>query len=79
MFTLCSRASDFVKDGKLSHGAKKQALDIGEQDARQLLTASNEGTPGCEEGIDPDDHHHLGEVMRAKDRIGEKPTHKTAH
>jgi hypothetical protein len=50
-----------------------------EQDARQLLTATNEGMPGAEEGQDPKDHHRLGEVVRAKGAIGASPTHKPAH
>ena len=42
-------------------------------------TASNEGMQGAEEGLDPRDHHRLGEVVRAKDAIGASPTHKPAH
>jgi hypothetical protein len=57
----------------------ERALNIWEQDARQLLTASNEGMPGSEEGTDPNDHHRLGELVRAKDKLGEKPALKTAH
>jgi hypothetical protein len=49
-----------------------------EQDARQLMTASNEGMPGREEGLDPDDHHWIGEIVRAKEALGEKPKHKLA-
>ena len=33
-----------VKDNVLSHDEKKDALNTWEQDERQLLTASNEGT-----------------------------------
>ena len=44
--------TDVVKDSKLSHEDKKDALNTWEQDARQLLTASNEGMPGSEEGLD---------------------------
>jgi hypothetical protein len=47
-----------------------------EQDARQLMTASNEGMPGPKEGLEPQDHHRLGEVVRAKEKIGENPEHK---
>jgi hypothetical protein len=43
------------------------------------LTASNEGMTGGEEGAQPDDHNRLGEVVRAKDKIGEKPGDKPAH
>jgi hypothetical protein len=37
---------DIVKDKGLSHHEKKEALSTLEQDARQLMTASNEGMPG---------------------------------
>jgi hypothetical protein len=40
------------------------------------MTASNEGMPGHEEGREPQDHYRLGEVVRAKDKIGENPNHK---
>jgi hypothetical protein len=73
------KPSDVVNDSKLSDEQKKNALNAWEQDARQLMTASNEGMPGPEEGIDPDDHHGMAEVVRAKDAIGEKPSHKPAH
>jgi hypothetical protein len=63
----------------LSLNEKKKALNTWEQDARQLLTASNEGMTGSEEGAQPDDHNRLGEVVRAKDKIGEKPGDKPAH
>jgi hypothetical protein len=46
---------------------------------RQQLTASNEGMAGSKEGIDPSDHSRLGEIERAKDKIGEKPKHKPSH
>jgi hypothetical protein len=48
---------------------KCDALKIWEQDARQMLTASNEGMPGSEEGIDPSSHHMLGQVERAKAKL----------
>ena len=35
-----------IKDTELSPEEKKKALDVWEQDARQMLTASNEGMPG---------------------------------
>jgi hypothetical protein len=68
-----------VKDRRLSQDEIRKALNTWEQDARQLMTASNEGMPGPEEGLDPDDHHQMGQVVRAKEQIGEKPTHKQAH
>jgi hypothetical protein len=70
---------DVVQDETLSEDEKTKALNTWEQDARQLLTASNEGMTGSEEGTQPDDHSHLGEVFRAKNQVGEKPKHKLAH
>jgi hypothetical protein len=70
---------DITEDPELSAEEKKKALNTWEQDARQLLTASNEGMPGSAEGIDKGDHHQLGQVERAKDKIGEKPKHKPSH
>ena len=63
----------------LSLEEKNNALNSWEQDARQQLTASNEGMAGSKEGIDPSDHSRLGEIERAKDKIGEKPEHKPSH
>ena len=73
------RPKEIIQDKALSHHEKKKALNTWEQDERQLLTASNEGMPGSEEGTRPDDHHRLGEVVRAKDTMGEKPKHKPSH
>jgi hypothetical protein len=73
------KPSDVVSDRSLTKGEKKEALDTWEQDARQLMTASNEGMPGREEGLDPDDHHRMADVVRAKGAIGEKPKQKAAH
>jgi hypothetical protein len=77
--TTFEKPSDVVVDSKLSQDEKKKALNTWEQDARQLMTASNEGMPGPEEGLDPDDHHRMAEVVRAKETLGEKPKHKPAH
>ena len=71
--------ADVVKDRKLSHEEKKTALNTWEQDEHQLLTASNEGMPGSEEGSAKDDHNKLGEVIRAKSKIGQPPKHKPSH
>jgi hypothetical protein len=71
--------SDILKDRQLSSEEKRDALDTWEQDANQLLTASNEGMPGSEEGIDSKDNHQLGAVVRAKDKIGVKPQRKASH
>ena len=73
------KAGDVVADESLSTAEKKKALDTWEQDARQLLTASNEGMPGRHEGIAADDAPKLGEVIRAKADIGEKPKPKPSH
>jgi len=77
--TTFEKPRDVVQDAELSSEEKKEALDTWEQDARQLLTASNEGMPGPDEGRKTNDHHRLGEVVRAKDEIGEKPAHKPSH
>jgi hypothetical protein len=74
-----ANASDIAADETLSPDEKKKALDTWEQDARQLLTASNEGMPGRDEGVSREDAPKLGEVIRAKADIGEKPKPKPAH
>jgi hypothetical protein len=40
------------------------------------MTASNEGMEGDQEGLDQRNSHRLGEVVRAKDKIGAKPKQK---
>jgi hypothetical protein len=70
---------DIVKDADLSAEEKRQALNTWEQDARQMMTASNEGMEGEQEGLDQDDSHRLGEVVRAKAKIGAKPKDKQSH
>jgi hypothetical protein len=70
---------DIVEDEELSFEEKKAALDIWEQDARQLVTASNEGMPGSEEGTEPEDHHRLGEVIRAKKKLSAGLERKDSH
>ena len=77
--THYEKPSDIAQDGALSEEEKTKALNTWEQDARQLMTASNEGMAGSEEGAEPDDHHRLGEVVRAKANIGKKPEHKPGH
>ena len=77
--TFYATPDDIVKDNDLSAEEKKRALNSWEQDARQQLTASNEGMAGNKEGIDPSDRSRLGEIERAKDKIGEKPKHKPSH
>ena len=77
--TYYAAPDDILSDNDLSVEEKIKALDTWEQDARQQLTASNEGMAGSAEGIDPNDRSRLAEIERAKDKIGEKPTHKPAH
>lgn len=60
---------ELIDDDALSREEKLDALRIWEQDARQMLTASNEGMPGSDEGIDPSNHHMLGQVERARDKL----------
>jgi hypothetical protein len=73
------KPKDVVRDAALSHQEKKKALNTWEQDERQLLTASNEGMPGSDEGQRKKEANRLDEVVQAKDRIGEKPKHKPSH
>jgi hypothetical protein len=70
---------DVVQDDALSPQEKKKALNTWEQDERQLLTASNEGMPGSDEGQRKKEANRLDEVVQAKDQIGEKPKHKPSH
>jgi hypothetical protein len=67
---------DVVRAPELDLAEKMKALNTWEQDARQLFTASNEGMPGREEGLEKEDTHQFGEVVRAKDAIGQKPKRK---
>jgi hypothetical protein len=73
------KPKDVVKDVDLSKREKTDALDTWEQEARQLLTASNEGMTGPAEGSDKKDSHRLDEVVKAKQTIGETPNPKPAH
>jgi hypothetical protein len=74
--TFYATPDDIVQDNNLSVEEKKKALNSWEQDARQQLTASSEGMAGSKEGVDPSDRSRLGEIQRAKDKIGDKPKHK---
>ena len=71
------KPSDVVRDADLSRTEKKKALDNLEQDAHQLMTASNEG-------MAPENDHvaerepKLDEVVKAQQRIGERPRNKPA-
>ena len=70
---------DVIHDDALSPQEKRKALNTWEQDERQLLTASNEGMPGSDEGQRKKEANRLDEVVQAKDQIGEKPKHKPSH
>jgi hypothetical protein len=74
-----AKPKQVVKDNALSQDEKKNALNNWEQDEQQLLTASNEGMSGNDEGLRVDGDNRLGEVVRAKGMIGEKPKHKPSH
>jgi hypothetical protein len=73
------KPKEIARDQTLSHDEKTKALNTWEQDERQLLTASNEGMPGIDEGHKSNDDNRLGEVVSAKEKIGEKPKHKPSH
>ena len=73
------KPQDVIQDDALSHQEKKKALNTWEQDERQLLTASNEGMLGSDEGQRKKEANRLDEVVQAKDQIGEKPKHKPSH
>jgi hypothetical protein len=77
--TAFDEPRDVVNDTSLTHQEKKDALDTWEQDARQLMTASNEGMLGRQEGLEPDDHNRMADVVRAKRALGERPQEKSAH
>jgi hypothetical protein len=70
---------EITNDADLSEEEKRQALNTWEQDARQMMTASNEGMEGDDEGLDQSYTHRLGEVVRAKAKMGAKPKHKASH
>jgi len=74
--TQFSCPHDVLSDDDLSREEKKSALENWEQDSRQLMTASNEGMPGKTEGLRKEDHSRLGEVQRAKARLGAKAADK---
>jgi hypothetical protein len=64
--------NELIDDRDLSLEEKLKALDIWEQDARQMHTASGEGMPGSEEGKNLDDRPLLSAVQRAKDKLQRK-------
>jgi hypothetical protein len=64
---------------EISLDEKKKALDTWEQDARQLVTASNEGMEGEPSGPGKDENHKLDQVVNAKEKVGARPKPKPAH
>jgi hypothetical protein len=72
------KPSQVANDRRLSHGQKEEALNTWEQDARQLLTASNEGMTASDEG-NTRDEVSLDDIARAKQTIAEMPKNKRAH
>ena len=71
------KPGDVVKDSELSQTEKKKALENLEQDAHQLMTASNEGMAPENDRV-VEHEPKLDEVVKAQQRIGEKPQHKPA-
>ena len=65
--------TEVAKDATLTKEEKKRALNTWEQDARQLLIASDEGMPTAK-GQD----HRMDEVQRAKEEIDDAK-HKRSH
>ena len=63
---------ELINDQNLSWEEKKTSLEVWEQDARQMLAASNEGMPGNDEGISQTNHHQLGQVERAKNELSDR-------
>jgi hypothetical protein len=71
------KPSDVVRDSELSRTEKKKALDNLEQDAHQLMTASNEGMAPENDRV-AEREPKLDEVVKAQQRIGERPQNKPA-
>lgn len=69
------KPSDVVNDSELSKTDKKKALENLEQDAHQLMTASNEGMAPENDDVSKDEPK-LDEVVKAQQRMGEKPVNK---
>ena len=69
------KPSDVVNDSELSQTQKKKALENLEQDAHQLMTASNEGMAPENDRV-AEHEPKLEEVVKAQQRLGEKPQNK---
>lgn len=74
-----AKPDNIVSAQGLSAEEKKKALETWEQDARQLMTASNEGMSGKQEGLRQESPNKLEKVIRAKAKIGEGPNEKPSH
>ena len=70
-----NKPTDVLKDPELSKTDKKKALENLEQDAHQLMTASNEGMVPENDDVS-EQEPKLNEVVKAQQRIGEKPQNK---
>jgi len=77
--THYQKPGDIPGDEALSHEEKAKALNTWEEDARQLMVASNEGMAESDESAQSDDQDRFSEVARAKAKIGKKPKHKPSH
>jgi 2-keto-4-pentenoate hydratase/2-oxohepta-3-ene-1,7-dioic acid hydratase in catechol pathway len=69
------KPGDVVKDTILSQPEKKKALENLEQDAHQLMTASNEGMAPENDRV-AEHEPQLDEVVKAQQGLGEKPKNK---
>lgn len=70
-----NKPADVLKDPELSKIDKKKALENLEQDAHQLITASNEGMAPAKDDVSKHEPK-LDEVIKAQQRIGEDPQNK---
>jgi hypothetical protein len=71
------RPSQVVNDSRLSLREKNEALNTWEQDALQLLTASNEGMTASDNG-GMREAVSLSEIVRARETIAESQKSKPA-
>ncbi len=70
-----NKPTDILKDPELSKIDKTKALENLEQDAHQLMTASNEGMALAKDDVSKHEPE-LNEVIKAQQRIGENPRNK---
>jgi hypothetical protein len=69
------KPSEVLNDSMLSQPEKRKALQNLEQDAHQLMTASNEGmAPENDDVVEREPK--LDEVVKAQQGLGEKPQNK---